>query len=98
MAAFFIAMTKVKDPEKFQEYARRSGETFKDYGGEPVMRGKAKETLAGNVGSAHDTVGIVKFPDFEALTAWFNSDAYQALVALRDEASDMTIASYEIPE
>jgi len=98
MAAFFIAMTKIKNPEKFQEYARRSGETFKKHGGEPVLRGKAKETLAGSMERAHDTVGIVRFPDLEALTAWFNSDAYQALVALRDEASDMTIASYEIPD
>jgi len=41
---------------------------------------------------------VVKFPSSEALSGWYASDEYQALVPLREEAADMTIVSYEIPE
>ena len=95
MTAFFVANVKIKDPQKFQEYAKKAGETFATYGGEPVLRGKVEEVLAGN--AEHQAVGIVKFPDQEALTTWFNSDAYQAIVPLREEAAEMVIVTYTVP-
>ncbi|VAW65289.1 hypothetical protein MNBD_GAMMA11-341, partial [hydrothermal vent metagenome] len=91
MTAFFIANVKIKDPQKFHEYAQKAGDTFATYGAEPVLRGKFAEVLAGS--ADHQAVGIVKFPDQEALTAWFNSDAYQAIVPLRNEAAEMTIVT-----
>ncbi len=95
MTAFFVATVKVKDPEKFQEYAQKAGETFAPHGGEPVLRGKAGDVLAGQID--HQAVGIVRFPDQGALSAWFNSDAYQRIIPLRDEAADMTIVTYSVP-
>jgi len=95
MTAFFVATVKVKDPQKFQEYSQKAGETFMPHGGELVLRGKQTGVLAGD--ADHQAVGIVKFPDQGALTAWFNSDAYQAIVPLRDEAADMTIVTYSVP-
>ncbi len=95
MTAFFVANVKVKDPNKFQEYAKKAGETFATYGGEAILRGKVEGVLSGN--ADHQAVGIVKFPDQEALTTWFNSDAYQDIVPLRDEAAEMTIVTYTVP-
>jgi len=95
MTAFFVANVKIKDPQKFQEYAKKAGETFATYGGEPVLRGKVEEVLAGS--AEHQAVGIVKFPDLEALTTWFNSDVYQAIVPLREEAAEMVIVTYTVP-
>lgn len=95
MTAFFVATVTVKDPAKFQEYAQKAGETLASYNGEPVLRGKANDALAGHVD--HQAVGIVKFPDHGALSAWFHSDAYQMIVPLREEAADMTIVTYSVP-
>lgn len=96
MTAFFIATVTIKDPEKFQEYARQAGATFAAHGGEPVMRGRLDSMLTGGE-AGHQTVGIVKFPDAAALSAWHASSAYQAIIPLRDEAADVTIASYVVP-
>ena len=95
MTAFFIATVKIKDPEKFQEYAQKAGASMAPHGGEAVLRGKMDDVLVGQ--ADHQAVGIVRFPSQDALSAWFHSDAYQAIVPLRDEAADMTIATYSMP-
>ena len=95
MTTFFVATATVKDPQKFQEYAQKAGETLTPHQGELVLRGKKDDVLAGH--ADHQTVGIIKFPSQDALKAWFNSDAYQAIVPLRKEAADMTIVTYSVP-
>ncbi len=96
MTAFFVATAKVKSPEKFQEYASKAGASIAPHGGELVLRGKADDVLVGSI-AKHETVGIIKFPDADALSNWFNSAAYQEIVPLRNEAADMTISSYIVP-
>lgn len=93
MTAFFVATVAIKDPQKFQEYAQKAGGTFAAHGGKPVLRGVTDDDLAD-----HQAVGIVSFPDLDALTRWFNSPEYQAIIPLRDEAADVTITAYSVPE
>lgn len=95
MTAFFVATVTVKDPGKFQQYARESAPTFADFGGRIVLRGQLDTVLAGAAG--HRAIAVVEFPDMAALKAWHDSDAYQALVPLRDEGADITIAAYQVP-
>ncbi len=95
MSAFFVATVTVKNGEKFQEYAKRATKTIAEHGGELVIRGQLDSVLTGD--AHHQAVGIVKFPDKDALAAWYGSAAYQALIPLRDEAADVTLATYSIP-
>ena len=95
MTTFFIANVSVKNPEKFQEYAQKSGATFAAYGGAPLARGKVAGNLVGS--SEHQAAAVIKFPDLDSLNNWFNSPEYQALVPLRDQAADMIITNYQIP-
>ena len=95
MAAFFIAQVKLKDGEKFQAYAAQAKAIFADYGAELITRGKAMGSIAGDV--THDAVAVMKVPDMQKLEAAFATDAYQAIVPLRDEAADITIVKYEQP-
>jgi uncharacterized protein (DUF1330 family) len=95
MTAFFIATTTVKDMEKFQDYAGKAAQTFAPFGGELVIRGTADQTLAG--ASNHQAVSVVRFPDMEALEAWYRSPDYQALIPLRDDAAQMTLTTYQEP-
>lgn len=95
MPAFFIATVKIKNAEKFQEYASQAAATFSSYGGEIALRGKAEEALAGSL--EHNSVGVVRFPDMESLLRWFKSKEYQAIIPLRKKAADMTIIAYSVP-
>jgi len=96
MTAFFVAVVAVKDPAKMQDYSKKAADTFEPFGGKMVMRGKAGEVLTG--GSAdHQATGIASFPSMQDLKAWYASDAYQAIIPLRQEAADMTITAYDVP-
>jgi uncharacterized protein (DUF1330 family) len=95
MSAFFIATSTIKDPEKFAEYGAKAGASLASYGGNLVIKGKAVKALAG--ASNHQAVGIIRFADMEALNAWYQSPAYQALIPLRNEAVEMTLITYEEP-
>lgn len=93
MTAFFVASAAVLDNGKFQEYGAKVRETLTVFGGEPVLRGKAEGALVGAVN--HQVVGIVKFPEMTALNSWYESEAYQALIPLRNEAAEFVIVKYE---
>ncbi len=95
-AAFFTALVKIRNSEKFSEYATKAGASFAAFDGKPVLRGKKTGVLNGV--ADHDMTGIVQFPSMTALNAWYNSPDYQAIIPLRDAACDMTIITYEIPE
>lgn len=95
MTAFFVSSVIVKDPVKFQEYGARAVATMEPFGGAIVKRGLVKSVLAGK--ADHQAIGIAEFPDLQSLNNWHESDAYQALIPLRDEAADLTIVSYEVP-
>ncbi len=93
MTSFLIATSRIKDPQKYAEYAAKSGPTFAPFNGKLVIKGK----FAGNLvaSSANDTVAVISFPDRKSLDAWYNSPAYQAIIPLRDQALDMVATIYE---
>lgn len=89
MSAFAIALVSIKNPEKFQEYAKAAGPTFAAFNAKHITKGKNAGTLCG--ASSHQMAAIFEFPDVESAQNWYNSDAYQAIIPLRDEACDVTI-------
>ena len=97
MSAYFIVTVTVKDGEKFKEYGAQAIQTIKDFGGQPIIRGKMLGVLTngGADQNDHSTSTVVKFPSLQALDDWYNSDSYQAIIPLRDEAADVTITKYE---
>ncbi len=70
----------------------KAAESFKAYGGEPVLRGKLEMVLAG--AADFDAVGIVRFPDRRAAEDWYHGEQYQALIPLRDEAVEMVLTVF----
>jgi uncharacterized protein (DUF1330 family) len=38
---------------------------------------------------------VIRFPNLAAANGWFMSDAYQALIPLREQAADVLLTSYE---
>ncbi len=95
MAALMIATVTVENPEKFQEYFAETQKVAAPYGAELLYRGKADKALTGEE-TDHGLTVIVKFPSLEKIDAWHSSDAYQALVPLREAGTTMKMVSYEL--
>ena len=94
MSALMVSRIKVKDPVKLKQYLQDVQKVAAPYGAEMVFRGKREKTIAGDDDNA--MVVIVKFPDAESIDNLFGSEAYQPLIALREEAAEMHMTSYEV--
>ena len=95
MTAFVVASVLVKDSDKFAEYGKLAGASMQPFGGEVAIRGKVCEALAGT--ADHAMSAVIKFPDIAAAKSWYASDAYQQIIPLREEASDMSLVLHEVP-
>lgn len=85
MPAHVIVLAK-PHPHKAEDavrYAQAVQPLLAAAGARPLFRGPVSETVAG--AHAPSTGMVLEFPDYEAATDFFAQDAYQALVALRDE-------------
>ena len=87
MSAFVIVDLTPVDPQKLQEYGAAAAATIAQYDGDFVVKG-AIEPLNG--GKHHQTKAIIRFPDREAALNWYQSDAYQALIPMRDQGMGST--------
>lgn len=95
MRSFIVFQGTIRDGAAFQSYAQAVGPTLDQHGGAVLLRGKTREVLVGD----HDgsIVGILGFPNRDAATAWYRSEAYQALVPIRDAGASMTAILYDEP-
>lgn len=92
--ACIIGHITVKDPEKWAAYCAAVPHTIAPYQASLVLRGRRSGVLTGT----HDRTEtvVIRFPDIQAVNAWYASQAYQGLVPLREAAADVTIIAYEI--
>ncbi len=93
MAAYVIGHITVRDPEKWAEYRGGVPTTLAQWGGEVILRGRRVAVLSGDH-QYTDTV-VIRFPDVEAMSGWYDSPAYQALVSLREQAAEMVLIGYD---
>ena len=91
--AYAVGQITVKNPEQWVEYRDKVPATLALHGGEVVFRGNQLASLAGQ--NPHPDIVVIRFPTMAALTNWFSSPAYQALIPLRDEAADVVLTSYQ---
>ena len=85
MAAFaFSHITKVIDPEGFEEYRSRAVETLEKYSGK-YYGGVVTEQMDGEWLPDGMPYGLAafEFPTMEQLKAWYYSPEYQELIELR---------------
>ncbi|MAA65099.1 MAG: hypothetical protein CL581_10030 [Alteromonadaceae bacterium] len=92
MAAYLIGQIKVNDSERWGQYVEGVALSLKPFAASIVMRGEKHGMLAGE--NPKDRVVVVEFDTMETLESWFHSDAYQALIPLRDSAADVIITTY----
>jgi uncharacterized protein (DUF1330 family) len=93
MTVYIVGHIDITDPVVYSGYEAGFGEIFRQYHGEflavdddPLMLEGAKR---------HTRSVLVRFPDRAAALAWFRSDAYQELAAIRWAASTAEISLIE---
>jgi uncharacterized protein (DUF1330 family) len=91
--AYVIGNITVIDTDKWSEYRSKVPATLIRWGGELEFRGKQVCVLGGNY--PHTDCVVIRFPTMEALNSWFNSDEYQALIPIREQAAKMDLISFQ---
>lgn len=86
MPAYIIAMVKITDPEKYQEYAKRAGPANAKHGSKFLVRGGKETTLEGDI--PFDRIVVSEFPDVEAAKKFYHSPEYQEARKHRLGAAD----------
>jgi uncharacterized protein (DUF1330 family) len=83
MSAYFLFQNlTVDDAAAFEEYKRRVPETVTRYGGAYRILGGAAQVVEGAGTFAAPDV-MIEFPSVEAARAWYQSDDYRPLKAMR---------------
>ena len=95
MPAYLMVVAKMKNQEKYQEYAAGARPTVASHGGKIVARGAVKDTLAGDLSG--DIALCIEFADADAARAWYQSPEYQAIVPIREQALDAQFLLVEAP-
>jgi uncharacterized protein (DUF1330 family) len=95
MSAYVIVHATIKDPEKMKEYGAIAGPSVKAAGGEVVSAGQITDVLAGS--NDHQRAIILRFPDAQAARDWYNSEAYQSAIPIREQAMDAVFVVSEDP-
>ncbi|MFW5680439.1 MAG: DUF1330 domain-containing protein [Pseudomonadota bacterium] len=85
MRAYVIALIDVHDPVAYERYRAEVPSIVAAHGGRFLVRGGAQAVLEGDWPETRTVV--MAFPDRAAATAFYESEAYQAIVPLRQAAS-----------
>ena len=93
MAAYLVGHISVKNDALWEAYVAGVRESLSPFVSKIVFRGQLVSVLAGE--HEHDRVVVIEFPDYPTLKDWYHSDKYQSLIALREEAADVVITTYE---
>ena len=88
MSAYLIGNIKVTNPEGIAQYREVVAETIAAHGGEYVVADANALSIEGD--PEHLSV-VLRFPDMEALQAWYDSPEYQAILPLRTDNSEGVI-------
>jgi len=93
MAAYLYGDIEVTDAAGYEEYRRQVPAVIAAFGGRYLARGGACMVLEGDAPRGRQV--ILEFPDMERALAFYNSDAYAPLRAIRLRCSSGQIAVIE---
>jgi uncharacterized protein (DUF1330 family) len=100
MPGYLIAHVKhIHDPERYAEYAAQTPGAIAAHGGRYLVRGGEVEPV-----EFDDPIGrvvVAEFPSFDDAKAFYHSDEYRRLTAIRQSAADsdmLLVDGYEAPE
>ncbi len=90
-AAYAVALLTIKNTQKMAEYIRLAGPLIEHYGGRVIAKGHVNQVFTGHLG--HGFMAVAEFPNTATVNTFYYSEAYQALIPLRDEAATVIFAN-----
>jgi uncharacterized protein (DUF1330 family) len=75
MAAYVIVEIEILDPEGYEEYKKRAGESVLKYGGKYIVRGGATEVLEGDWKPKR--IVILEFDSMQRARDWLHCEEYR---------------------
>lgn len=85
MKALCIVYENIDDWEAYDRYRSQVMSTLEPFGARFLVRGGAFTTVEGEM--PFERIAVLEFPSREAAEAWYQSDAYQAVLPIRLEAT-----------
>jgi len=92
-SAFVIGSIRIKDATKWAQYRACVPATLTPWRAEILLRGRREKLLSGE--TVHTDTVVIRFPDTAAAEGWYRSEAYAALIPLREQAAEVLLVSYE---
>lgn len=89
MSAYLIANYKITNPDGYASYPPAVAPTLQPFGGELIVADFASEAVEGE---PLPVSIVVRFPDRESLKNWYHSEAYQAVIGLRIDNTEGSVA------
>jgi uncharacterized protein (DUF1330 family) len=93
MPAYVIGDITVTDPDRYKDYTAHTESTLEPFGGHFIVRGGAFEMLEGTWQPGR--LVVIEFPSAQAARDWYGSEAYRAILPIRQEASVGSLALVE---
>ncbi|MER7545295.1 DUF1330 domain-containing protein [Actinomadura sp.] len=89
MTAYALAHLRPQPPlhEDVFTYMERIQDTMDPFGGRFLVHGTAPDVIEGPLEGAYV---LIEFPDMDKARAWYESDAYQAILPMRTDNIDGT--------
>ena len=85
MTAYWLARSKVINPENYKKYTDLVPDILAKYGGKPLSRGGKYQVMEGP--EYFNRFIVVEFPTMEDVIACFESDEYKEAAAHRRDGS-----------
>ncbi len=82
MSTLIIVDLTPTDKERLSAYSALAAESLIAYSGEFIAKGPI-EVLHGE--APYSTKVVIQFPDRESAENWYRSEAYQAIIPIRDQ-------------
>jgi uncharacterized protein (DUF1330 family) len=92
-AGYLIAEVEISDPDAYAAYREKALAAVAAHGGEFLVRGGRSRCLEGE--NPLPTLFIVKFASFEQALAWYHSQEYTRVKALREGAARANLVVVE---
>ena len=81
MPAYWVARSKINNPDEYKKYADQVPPILAKYGGKPLARGGRFQIMEGP--ETFQRFVVIEFPTFEQGVACFTSKEYDAAAAFR---------------
>lgn len=86
MAAYYLFdNVEVRDPEALARYFPQAAKLVAEHGGRYLAVDAVPEVVEGDAGLT--SVVLMEFPDADSARAWYESDAYRPVRAIRHRAA-----------